>query len=336
MKESIPYWQQVKDRVPGVALAATLAFAAQFISAHYGGPAMLYALLFGMVLYFLSEAPRYAPGIQWASRRVLHLGVALLGARMGVDVFLSLGWQPVVMVVVGVSTTILFGMWLAQRLGMPLYFGMLSGGATAICGASAALAISSVLPKEKDSESLTLFTIFGVTALSTLCMILYPLLVTFLNLDDSTAGILLGATIHDVAQVVGAGFMISDVAGDQATIVKLMRVAMLVPVCVIMAMGIRQWSGADSGEQKASVPWFLWAFIALSVIASFHLISPEGVAVLSDVSRACLMTAIAAIGLKTSLGRLRHIGLKPLILIVSETVFLLLIVLAMLWTTGYI
>ena len=154
MNESIPYWRQVKGRVPGVALAATLAFAAQFISGHYGGPAMLYALLFGMALYFLSEAPRYAPGIQWASRRVLHLGVALLGARMGVDVFLSLGWQPVVMVIIGVSATILFGMWLARRLGMPLYFGMLSGGATAICGASAALAISSVLPKEKDSEYL--------------------------------------------------------------------------------------------------------------------------------------------------------------------------------------
>lgn len=327
-------YTQIKVLLPGFLLSAGLALAAGFVSHEHGGPVMLYALLFGMAAHFLNDLPRYAPGIRWASRRILHIGVALLGARMGLDTLLSLGLLPVAIVVVGVCGTIGFGMWLARRLGLPLYFGMLSGGATAICGASAALAISSVLPKDKDAETRTLFTIVGVTALSTLCMIAYPLLMPLLGLDDATMGILLGATIHDVAQVVGAGYMISDLAGDNATIVKLMRVAMLVPVCMVFALGIRNWGKGEAGAPNAKIPWFLWAFLALAALASFHVIPPVMTQSLSDISRACLITAIAAIGLKTSLGKLRHFGLRPVLLLLGETLFLLVLVLLCLFASG--
>src|SRR5208283_3707648 len=115
----------------------------------------------------------------------------------------------VAIVIVGVATTILFGLFLARRLGLSPMFGVLSGGSVAICGASAALAIASVLPQDKDRERDTILVVVTVTARSTLAMILYPILATSIGLDHRHAGVFIGGTIHDVAQVVGAGYMIS-------------------------------------------------------------------------------------------------------------------------------
>ena len=114
-------------------------------------------------------------------------------------------------------------MLLARRLGLKPLFGVLSGGAVAICGASAALAIASVLPRNDTRERDTILTVVSVTALSTLAMILYPVFATSIGLDHKQAGIFIGGTIHDVAQVVGAGYTISNETGDIATYVKLLQ-----------------------------------------------------------------------------------------------------------------
>ena len=320
-----------RQTLPGLLTALIIAIAAMFVSEHYGGPIMLYALLFGMAFHFLSETPSTAQGIQCASKHVLHVGVALLGVRMSADHFLELGFAPIATVILGVVATIFFGVFLARALGLSRNLGLISGCSVAICGASAALAVSSVVPRDENTEKQTLFTIIAVTSLSTLCMILYPLLVKYLGLVDQKAGILLGATIHDVAQVVAAGYMISPEAGDNATIVKLLRVAMLVPVCVLLALGFAKSGGGEAKSRAARVPWFLTVFILLAAINSFHYLPQEAVDILSNVSRWCLVVAIAAIGVKTSLGELRHVGVKPVILVVSETIFLLLFVLASLW-----
>ena len=170
-------------------------------------------------------------GIEFASRSILRLGVALLGVRITFAEIASLGLAPVATVIVGVATTILVGLFLSRRLGLTPMFGVLSGGSVAICGASAALAIASVLPHDRDRERDTILTVVLVTALSTLAMILYPVFATSIGLDHRLAGVFIGGTIHDVAQVVGAGYMISPETGDIATYVKLLRVAMLLPVC---------------------------------------------------------------------------------------------------------
>src|SRR5262249_26965157 len=143
-----------------------------------------------------------------------------------------LGWGPVLGVVGLVVLTIGLSMLVAKLMGFQTLFGLLTGGATAICGASAALARSAALPAHPQKEKATLFTVIGVSALSTTAMIVYPMIERWAGLDDRAAGIFLGGTIHDVAQVVGAGYSISHDAGDVATLVKLMRVAMLLPVIV--------------------------------------------------------------------------------------------------------
>ena len=137
------------------------------------------------------------------------------------------------MVISGLVVTIGVGFIAARAMGFNKFFGFLSGGAVGICGASAAMAISAVLPAHPLRERATLFTVICVSVFSTLAMIAYPLIAKAIGLNHVDAGIFLGATIHDVAQVVGAGYAMSTATGDVAVVVKLLRVGMLLPVIVV-------------------------------------------------------------------------------------------------------
>src|SRR5260221_8168028 len=144
---------------------------------------MLFALLLGMALNFLAEEGRCLPGIQLASTTVLRAGVALLGLRITIAQVEALGWNTILLVVVTVALTIAAGTAAARALGLGAALGTLTGGAVAICGASAALAIASILPKHKNAERDASFTVIGVTTLSTIAMIVYPIIVAALGLD---------------------------------------------------------------------------------------------------------------------------------------------------------
>jgi uncharacterized membrane protein YadS len=160
---------------PGVLASAVVAAAATFLSQHYGAPVMLFALLLGMAMNFLAADGPCARGIEFSARQVLRIGVALLGLRVTVAQIEALGWHPVLLVVASVALTIAVSMLAARALGFSSLFGLLSGGATAICGASAALALATALPHHPQKERATLFTVVTVSALSTLAMIAYPI-----------------------------------------------------------------------------------------------------------------------------------------------------------------
>ena len=310
---------------PGALLAALLGAIATFVSAHYGGPQFLFALLFGMAFNFLAAHHRFCDGIQFTARTVLRLGVGLLGARIAWAQVASLGAAPVLLVVGAVVATIAFGAWAAKTAGRPVADGVLTGGAVAICGASAALAIAAVLPKTERSGHYTLITVVGVTALSTVAMILYPAAVPLLGFGDASAGIFLGGTIHDVAQVVGAGYTISPEAGITATYVKLLRVTLLVPVVILLALAYRR---SAPGRASLLPPWFLLLFVALAALNSAGAIAPGLGEALAVVSRACLVAAIAALGVMTSFGELAALGWRPIALLAAETAFLAVLVAA--------
>lgn len=313
---------RVATPAPGLAVALVVAATATFLSEHYDAPVMLYALLLGMALNFVTEAPRGKAGIDFAAKGLMRIGVALLGFRIGWDQVSALGWGPVVMVVTHVAATILLSTLAARAMGFNPLFGFLSGGATAICGASAAMALSAALPPNDRKEQATLFTIIGVSALSTTAMVLYPLITRALGLGDHAAGVFIGATIHDVAQVVGAGYAISPDSGDTATIVKLLRVAMLLPVILVAGQISRHAAGAEGGERPPLLPWFVVAFVALVALNSLVALPPMVSDAGNTLSRWCLVTAIAAIGMKTRLGDLLQVGWKPVALMIGETVLL--------------
>ena len=307
--------------LPGLTLSATIALAAAYLSEHYGGPAMLFALLLGIAFNYLAESPATGPGIRFSSRNILRIGVALLGARITWGEVQNLGIETVGLVVGGVIVTLTIGTVIARMLKLSPGFAVLSAGAVAICGASAALAIASVLPSSEDSERRTIITVVGVTTLSTLAMMIYPLLASLFEFDDKAAGIFIGATIHDVAQVVGAGYTISTEAGDTATIVKLLRVSCLLPAVVAIGFATRR-SRTENAQRVPLLPLFLVAFVVLVAANSFGLIGPDMAAALTTISRWCLLCAVSALGIRTSIGSLAVVGPRPLIAMVLQTVLL--------------
>lgn len=325
--------QNLRALLPGLFVVAMIVLAAMFISEHYGAPVMLMALLFGIALHFLDEEPRTGPGIAFASRTVLRIGVALLGLRISAEVALSLGIDVLVMIVAAVISTILFGLVCARFFGFRGKFAFLSAGSVAICGASAAMAISAILPRDDRSEERLVFTVVGVTVLSTFAMITYPVLAERLGFTGVAAGVFLGATIHDVAQVVGAGFSVSQETGEVSAIVKLVRVAMLAPVIVIATLILRQQAaaGGTKGDKPPLVPLFVIGFFVLLAVNSLGWVPLIVSDAAGDVSRLALLSAIAAVGIKTSLKDVLNVGGAAIGLLVAETLFIAVFVLGFLY-----
>ena len=312
-----------KSLVPGLLVTALVAMAAAFLGGHYKGSMLLFALLLGLALHFVSEDQRCAAGIQFASSTVLRIGVALLGLRLTIDHVVTLGWKTVLALMISVGLTIALGLLLARLFKVGSNLGVLIGGATAICGASAALAISSVLPKTASLDRDTTLTVVGVTTLSTMAMVVYPIITQWLGFDSVMAGKFIGATIHDVAQVVGAGYSLSQSAGDAATITKLMRVAFLMPVLVVISLVVRAHMAKSIGAERTVktplLPWFAVVFLVLMLINSTGWVPSLIQSAASDVSQAFLVLAIAGVGLKTSLQEVTQLGWRPVAMIFLVT-----------------
>jgi uncharacterized integral membrane protein (TIGR00698 family) len=314
-------------KLPGITCSVIVAIAALFLSEHYGASAMLFALLLGMAMNFLGQEGKCVAGIHFAASTVLRIGVALLGLRITFNEIAALGLNTGLMIVAAVVLTIAFGAIFVRFTSADTRFGILTGGAVAICGASAALAIAAVLPRGANHDRDTSFTVIGVTALSTIAMVIYPIISRALGFDAHQAGIFIGGTIHDVAQVVGAGYSIGKEAGDTATIVKLLRVAMLLPVILVLSLMMHR--GVDKASRPPLLPWFAVAFGLLVAVNSLIDLPKPLTQAAGELSRFALVVAIAAIGMKTSLKELTVLGLRPVLLMVAETVFLAGIIIGM-------
>ena len=312
----------IKTKLPGVLLSVIVGLAALFLSEHYGAPAMLFALLLGIAMSFLYEGTKCKEGIEFTASHILRVGVGLLGLRVAFGDLLALGWQTALLLIVAIVSTIGIGIVLAKALGLRKRFGVLTGGAVGICGASAAMAIAAVLPDSKDKDRDTLLTIVVVTALSTVAMVMYPILAGLLNLDPTQTSVFIGGTIHDVAQVVGAGYSVSEQTGDLATLTKLVRVAFLMPVVVCIMLVLRMNLDKTSDAKPTGIPAFLIAFIVLMTINSLVDLPEIVTQSATDISRFALVISIAAIGMKSNLRQLLEVGLKPILLLVLETLWI--------------
>ncbi|MDB5596407.1 MAG: putative sulfate exporter family transporter [Hyphomicrobiales bacterium] len=322
--------------VPGIALALALAVAASLLEPLVGRvlplPALVIALVAGIWLHPLAARPLFAPGLRYCVSRVLRVAVALLGLRVALGDIAALGLASALIVVVGMIATIFAGVGLARFFGLSNAFGTLAGTATAVCGASAALATSSVLPDYKGKEADTVFVIVGVNLLSTVAMLVYPPLAHVLGMDDLMTGVLLGGTIHDVAQVVGAGYSVSETAGAAAVVVKLFRVLLLLPV--ILAIGYAFARRVQEGPKaKVPVPAFALAFLALCLVNSFAPLDPGAGALYAPLKSAAgfistwgLLVAMAALGLGTSVTAITRLGWRHVAIVTGTTLVILVVV----------
>jgi uncharacterized integral membrane protein (TIGR00698 family) len=336
----------MRTLAPGLTLALAVAIAAvllqdavaamttRWMGARWSPPAMIVALLFGMALHRAASQNLIQPGLTWCVRRLLRIAIALLGLRVAFADLVSLGPAVAGLVACSMAATVAISIAAARILGLPAQVGALCGSANAVCGASAALATSTVLPEYPAKAADTIFAVVMANFVSTWAMLAYPLVGLWLGFGPADTGVLIGATIQDMAQVVGAGYAVSEATGNAATIVKLFRVFLLLPV--VLAIG--WWfavRGAGAATATVPTPWFAVAFVALAGLNSAAMACPAihfaylpAVALANELSTLGLLVSIAALGLATSMTVVFGIGWRHLVLFLWATVSILGLVIA--------
>jgi len=324
------------DYLPGVAMSAIVAvigyIAAPYVARAVPIPNMVIALLVGMALNPIAARPATQPGMQFCVRTVLRWAVALLGLRVGLSDIAALGAETAALIVVAMAATVVSGFVFARTSGRTPGFGALVGVGTAVCGASATLACSTVVPEYPGKQTDVAFVVVAVNALATLAILIYPPICIALHLDPQATGVMLGGTIHDVAQVVGAGYAVSVAVGNTAVIVKLFRVFLLLPVVLGVGWYFTR-RGMQHGEARVPVPVFAIVFLILCVVNSVVPLMPALMPVyvptkgaLSEASTWGLLLAIGALGLGTSVTSIIALGWRHIATVVASTAIILAIV----------
>jgi uncharacterized integral membrane protein (TIGR00698 family) len=297
-------------------------------------PAMVIALFIGITLNSLARRPSFQPGIVFCLKTILRWAVALLGLRIALGDIAALGSLTAVLVMVAMAVTIGAGFLLARAFGRESAYGALAGAGTAVCGASATLATSIVLPDYKGKETDVAFIVVAVNALSTVAMVLYPLVCASLGFDSQTTGVMLGATIHDVAQVVGAGYAVSETTGNTAVIVKLFRVFLMLPLVLLIGWSFSRRT-VTTAASNIPIPVFALVFVVLCILNSIAAGLPDVTelfnrikAPLVEASSWGLLVAISALGLGTSVGAVLRLGWAHVAVVIGTTLVILLAVTA--------
>ncbi len=325
--------------LPGIALSTAVAIVSvlaepvlkQLAGGKVGIPAVVIALLIGMALHLVANNQRFLPGMTFCVKKMLRWAIALLGLRIALGDIIALGIGTAVLVVGSMAVTIVAGFALARLLGRETGMGALGGVATAVCGASAALATATVVPDYRGKAADIAFTVIAMNALATVAMLAYPLICVWLGLNEQQTGVMLGATIHDVAQVVGAGQSVSDEAANAAVIVKLFRVFLLLPSVLVVGWWMTR-HGGEHGAAKVPVPVFAIVFLILCLVNSAIATQPAlaGVyepirAALLEASRWGLLIAIAALGLGTSIAAMARLGWRHIALVTGTSLVILVV-----------
>jgi uncharacterized integral membrane protein (TIGR00698 family) len=324
------------DYLPGIAVSALVAIIG-YVAAPYAArvvpiPAMVIALIIGMALNPIAARPLMQPGMNFCVRTLLRWAVALLGLRVALGDIAALGAETAILIVVAMAATVVSGFVFACISGRTSGFGALVGVGTAVCGASATLACSTVVPDYRGKETDIAFVVVAVNALATLAILVYPPICLALHFNPQTTGVMLGGTIHDVAQVVGAGYAVSVAAGNTAVIVKLFRVFLLLPVVLGVGWYFTR-KGMQHGEPRVPVPVFGIVFLILCAVNSVAPLMPALMPiyapaknVLVELSTWGLLLAIGALGLGTSMTSIIALGWRHIATVVATTAVILAIV----------
>lgn len=299
---------------PGLAICSIAALAATWLSEHYGMPVILLGLLVGLALNFVSADPRTHRGLDFASRTFLRIGIVVLGTQVTFAQIGAMGILPFLALLMVMAAAFGGGLLGARLTGQSTAAGLLAGGATAICGASAALALYAVIGKDRISQAQFALTLVGIALFSALALSFYPLVASALAFDDRQAGFLIGAAIHDVAQAIGAGFAFSDAAGADATVVKLARVALLAPVVALVSVLFVRDPGTAGQPiwRRVALPWFILAFLALVAVNSAVRLPDPVESYGLVISKALLLLAVTATAMRSRMDLLMELGWRAL------------------------
>lgn len=282
---------------------------------------LLTAVILGIgIRNLIGVAPQFQPGIKFSMKRILRLAVILLGLKLSLSEVLAVG--PVGLFIVILSSVSTFGLtcWLGKLFGINRKLTQIIAAGTSICGASAVVATNAVV--ESSEEDVT-YAIALITGFGTLAMLLYPLVPELLHLSPQAFGIWCGASVHEVAQVVATAFQNGTVSGEFATITKLSRVLLLIPVVFMLGWSTRQTKQElNANPSQIPVPWFVLLFGALILINSANLFPDALKLSVLSFNQFLLCISMAAMGLETNFHKLSRIGLKPIYLAGCAWLFL--------------
>lgn len=316
---------------PGLALAAAVAAGAFGVRA-LGVPGLskisplMLAILIGMTTRNLWGRPEAArSGIALCLRAPLRTGIVLLGLQVTLAEILGIGVAGLAILAFALLGTFFLTLWLGARLGVKPGLATLIATGTGICGASAIVAANTVVRDDEESVAYALAT---VTLFGTIAMFTYPLIGGLLSLDAQSYGLWTGASVHEVAQVVAAGFARGEAAGEFATVAKLARVLMLAPLIIGMGIWVQRELARRAGERAADVqgrapmPWFVFGFLGMVLLAGSGWLPTETKLIAAPVAQALLALALAAVGLETDIRKLIAQGWQPLALGALATLFI--------------
>lgn len=267
----------------------------------------------------------WGKGINLSAKKLLRIAVAFYGLNVSIQEIIEIGLPGLMLSTVVVLSVLVLGTWVGIKVfRLDRDTAMLASAGSAICGAAAVLAFESTLraPAHKSAVAIA-----GVVLFGTLSMFLYPVLIQtgVLNLDARAAGLFLGATVHEVAQVVASASNISPETTEVATIVKMTRVALLVPVLLMLGYWLNQRArrqGQSTSQSKAPIPWFLIGFLAIALIHSSRLIPHDALAIMRAADLFALTMAMTALGIETRFSQLKTAG--PRVIGLALSLFLLL------------
>jgi uncharacterized integral membrane protein (TIGR00698 family) len=341
MKKVIKYF-------PGVILSVAIALLAIFLESllpvHVIGSAVI-AMFIGMILnHFIGSTDIFAKGIKFTSKKLLKFAIILLGLSLNITTVLEVGRMSLTVMIFTLLTCFGGGYFIGRALKLNWKLSNLISAGTGICGGSAIAAISSVIDADDDDVAYAM----SATFLFDMAMIvLFPIMGRAIGMSDEAFGIWAGTAVNDTSSVVATGYAFSEAAGDFATMVKLTRTLSIIPTVIAFAfiqLHIKkkeaQKNSENADELKADFnirkifPWFIVCFVAMSVVASIFAIPTEIVSGTKTLSKFLMVSALAAIGLSTSIADFRKAGLAPMLYGITIDTLVTLTALAVIWAMG--
>jgi uncharacterized integral membrane protein (TIGR00698 family) len=312
--------------IPGIVLVAMItgvAFSARNVSGFALFSPMILAVVAGMIYSNVLGTPAHAKaGIAFSQRRLLRFAIVLLGFQLTLGQVVSIGASGVGIVALTLGATFVFTITLGRLIGVDRKLAQLIAAGTSICGASAIVA-TNIVTDARDED--VTYAVASITLFGTIAMLGFPLLAPVLGLDQHAFGLWAGASIHEVAQVIGAGFQNGTQSGEIATVAKLTRVAMLAPMVIALGLMARRKSSDQSSDQSGArppMPWFVAAFVAVVALNSLVTVPAEVKSAMALATTIMLTMGLAAMGLQADISQLRSRGLRPLALAFSAFLFI--------------
>ena len=325
--------------MPGLLLAVLVAAVARLVSGLL--PAVVSEILVAILLGLLvsnarSLPPSAGPGLRFVVQRVLRAGIVLLGARFYLADVARIGGSAIGLILVCMTVALAFALLVGHRLRLPPRLALLIGVGTAVCGNSAIVATAPVI---KANEREVGFAVGTITFTGTVALFLYPLIGHLLQLSDAAFGVWSGVAVNDTSQVVATSAAYSLVARDVATVVKLVRNALMAPLIMLIAWW---WSrsaadapgAAAKGSWLKAIPPFVLMFLGMALLRSVGLIPPGMARWLDEGAKACILVAMAGIGLQTKIQDMRAVGAAPFFLGVGTAALLATLSLAAILALG--